>query len=153
MKPRTPDGGPGTLLMKLIRILAPIKDEHSARLDDARWNVVDEKFRGHQSVAEFVCLAGGAAGLFLPGVLFPPMQIWDIGIGMGTLCCLPLIYIAVICYKNGFRESWSDFADFSTMKYSLPWNVQLGIFLFFGLVAVASVIGRVLWFLPINELN
>ena len=150
MKPKTPDGGSGGLLMKLIRLVSPVNEEQAARLDENRWRVVNARFKSHQAVAEGLCLIGLFAGIFIPVGLFQPLQVWDLGIAFGAMCCLPLAYIVAVCVKNGFRDSWTDFADFSTMKYSIPWNTQLGIYLFFGVVAAVSILGRIFFPLPVN---
>ncbi|MDB4766183.1 hypothetical protein OAG71_00700 [bacterium] len=129
--------------MRFIRLVSPVKEAQESRLDDARWNAVSTKFKRHQEIAEGLCLAGLIGGIFIPAIAFRPFQVWDVGIAFGAMCCLPLAYIIAVCCKNGFRESWNDFADFSTMKYSIPWNTQLGIFIFFGLTAAVSVLGRI----------
>ena len=150
MKPKTADHGRGKFAMKLIRLVSPVKEELAARLDENRWRVVNAKFKKHQEIAEGLCLAGLFGGIFIPAAAFRPFQIWDIGIMFGAMCCLPLAYIIAVCLRNGFRESWKEFADFSTMKYSIPWNTQLGIYLFFGILATVSVIGRIYCPIPVN---
>ena len=148
MHPKTPDHGPGGLVLKIIRLLAPVSGE--SRLTEARWNMVEKKFKSHQSIAEMVCVAGLITGIIVPGMIWPPMQAWDIGIGFAMMCCLPLVYISIVCVKKGFRESWAEVADFSTMKYSISWNIQLGIYLAFGFAGLVSALARYIYPCPIN---
>ena len=64
---------------------------------------------------------------------------------------LPAARLHFDCLRQKrFRESWAEFADFSTMKYSISWNIQLGIYLAFGFAGFVSALARYIYPCPIN---
>jgi hypothetical protein len=151
MNPKHFERGLGGLVMKAIRSISAVDDVTAARLTPARWTEVREEFKLHQAVAELICIAGFLLGIFLPGLTSPPLQAWDIGIAFGAMAYLPLLYLLLICWQKGFLTAYRRLADYQTLKYAIPWSVQLWyVYTPMAFAGVACVVLRCCFPVPIK---
>ena len=151
LKPKHTDFGSVGLVTKLIRWLSPIDDATKSRLTEERWNSVRAEFSVHQGIAEGLCLAGLIGWIFTAASVFRPIQPWDIGIAFGLMVTCPLCCIFAICFLKTFSSAYQRWADYSTMKYAIPWSTQLWwLYAPTAAIGAISAIGRLAFPIHLN---
>ena len=126
MRPKNYEYGSTGLVLKALRWLCPVDSKTQQRLTDLQWSALSSEFTRHQNIAQGLCLVGLLGYTLTMAIAFRPIfDAWDIGIALGLMVLSPLVYILVVCLFKGFRQAYSRWADFSTIKFAIPWSVQL----------------------------